>query len=304
MLVRRVADILVARGALDEALRLRRELELPVFERCAAAHERAVTIGRIADILQAQGKLDEALRLRKEEGFRSTSGSTTSARRRGARPGRRHPSCPRGIRRGLAYPSGGAAPGLRAPMRSAPARRGPERDRRILQEQGLVEQALHVRRENELPIYEGLGDVRYRAMTIGKIGDLLQAQGFLDESLRIRREVELPTYERLNDARGRAETLDKIGDILEAKGALDEAERLRREEELPAYLRLGDARGRLATLEENRGPVRGARNRPSLSRGRSPDAARDVAGRFGHGAVVCGPGFASGSRFSGKDLRM
>ena len=121
-----------------------------------------------------------------------------------------------------------------------------------------MEQALHVRRENELPIYEGLGDVRYCAMTMGKIGDLLQAQGALDEALRIRREVELPTYERLNEARGRAETLDKIGDILEAKGALDEAERLRREEELPAYLRLGDARGRLATLKKIEGCARRA----------------------------------------------
>ena len=260
MLVRRVADILVARGALDEALRLRRELELPVFERCAAAHERAVTIGRIADILQAQGKLDEALRLRKEEEELPVYERLDDEREH-------------------AEALGQVAAILRArgefdaALRIHREERLPAYERlcdlrgraaalseiaNILQEQGLVEQALHVRRENELPIYEGLGDVRYRAMTIGKIGDLLQAQGFLDEALRIRREVELPTYERLNEARGRAETLDKIGDILEAKGALDEAERLRREEELPAYLRLGDARGRLATLKKIEGCARRA----------------------------------------------
>ena len=63
----RVADVLQARGQLDEALRLRREEELPVYERLGDVRERAVTMGKIADVLQARGQLDEALRMHLEE---------------------------------------------------------------------------------------------------------------------------------------------------------------------------------------------------------------------------------------------
>jgi tetratricopeptide (TPR) repeat protein len=62
-----IADILQARGQLDEALRIRQEEQLPVYERLGDVRERAVTMGKIADILQARGQLDEALRIRQEE---------------------------------------------------------------------------------------------------------------------------------------------------------------------------------------------------------------------------------------------
>lgn len=48
-----------------------------------------------------------------------------------------------------------------------------------------------------MSVYERLGDVRARAVTLGQIADVLQAQGQLDEALRIRQEEELPVYERL-----------------------------------------------------------------------------------------------------------
>ena len=64
-----------------------------------------------------------------------------------------------------------------------------------------MDEALRIRREEELPVYERLGDVRERAVTLGKIADILQARGELDEALRIRREEELPVYERLGDVR-------------------------------------------------------------------------------------------------------
>ena len=62
-----IADILQARGQLDEALKIRNEEELPVFQRLGDVRERAVTMGRIADILEARGQLDEALKIRNEE---------------------------------------------------------------------------------------------------------------------------------------------------------------------------------------------------------------------------------------------
>jgi hypothetical protein len=54
----KVADILQARGELDEALRIRQEEELPVYERLGDVREKAVTMGKVADILQARGELE------------------------------------------------------------------------------------------------------------------------------------------------------------------------------------------------------------------------------------------------------
>jgi tetratricopeptide (TPR) repeat protein len=62
-----IAEILTARGDLDEALRTWREDVLPVFESLGEARARAVTLGKIADILVTRGDLDEALRIRREE---------------------------------------------------------------------------------------------------------------------------------------------------------------------------------------------------------------------------------------------
>jgi len=41
-----IADILQARGEVDEALRIRREEELPVYERLGDVRSRAVTMAR------------------------------------------------------------------------------------------------------------------------------------------------------------------------------------------------------------------------------------------------------------------
>ncbi len=71
----------------------------------------------------------------------------------------------------------------------------------VLQARGEPDEALRIRREDELPVYERLGDVRARAVTLGKIADVLQARGELDEALRIRREDQLPVFERLGDVR-------------------------------------------------------------------------------------------------------
>jgi hypothetical protein len=60
-----------ARGELDEALRIRREEELPVYERLGDVRERAVTWGKIADVFQARGELDEALHYTLKSGLRA-----------------------------------------------------------------------------------------------------------------------------------------------------------------------------------------------------------------------------------------
>jgi tetratricopeptide (TPR) repeat protein len=112
----------------------------------------------------------------------------------------------------------------------------------ILQARGQLDEALKIRNEEQLPVYERLGDVRSRAVTMGKIADILQARGQLDEALKIRTEEQLPVFERLGDTHERAVTMGRIAGILEARGDLDGSLRIRREEELPVYERLGNVR--------------------------------------------------------------
>jgi hypothetical protein len=98
-----------------------------------------------------------------------------------------------------------------------------------LQARGQLDEALKIRNDEELPVYERLGDVRSRAVTMGKIANILQDRGQLDEALKIRTDEELPVYERLGDVRelliGRANLA--IGLLQRgADGDRDEADRL------------------------------------------------------------------------------
>jgi hypothetical protein len=55
----KIADILQSRGDLDEALRIRREEELPVYERLGDVRSRAVALQKIASTLLAAGGLEK-----------------------------------------------------------------------------------------------------------------------------------------------------------------------------------------------------------------------------------------------------
>ena len=179
----KIADIFEARGQLDEALRIRREEQLPVFERLGAVREKAVTMGKIADIFQARGQLDEALRIRREEAL---------------------PVYERlGDVRAKAITMGKIAD--------------------IFEARGQLDEALRIRRDEELPVYERLGDVRAKAVTMGKIADIFQARGQLDEALRIRREEALPVYERLGDVRELLVARTKLAIGLALRGRGDDA---------------------------------------------------------------------------------
>jgi tetratricopeptide (TPR) repeat protein len=112
----------------------------------------------------------------------------------------------------------------------------------LMRTRGEVDEALRIRTEEELPVYQRLGAVREMAVTQGDIADLLMARGQLDEALRIRTEEQLPVFQRLGAVRELAVTQGQIAAILRARGQLDEALRIRTEEELPVYQRLGDVR--------------------------------------------------------------
>ena len=112
----------------------------------------------------------------------------------------------------------------------------------IMQDRGQLEEALRVRTEEQLPVFERLGDARSLAITRGRIADIREARGELDEALRIRTEDEIPVYEHLGDARAVAIAKGQVADVLEIRGQLEEALRIHVEEGIPVYERLGDAR--------------------------------------------------------------
>ncbi|MFO1155679.1 MAG: SEFIR domain-containing protein [Rhodospirillales bacterium] len=109
----------------------------------------------------------------------------------------------------------------------------------ILYARGQLDDALRIRTEEQLPVYERLGDVRARAVTQRKVADILEARGELDEALRLLRNEALPAVKALGAVRDVAVFQGRIADILQARGQLDDALRIRTEEELPVYQRLG-----------------------------------------------------------------
>ncbi len=130
----------------------------------------------------------------------------------------------------------------------------------ILEARGQLDDALRIRTEDQLPVYERLGDVRLLAITKGQIADILQARGQLDDALRILTDDLIPVFERLGEVRSIAITKGKIADILQARGQLDDALRIRQQEELPVYERIGEVReiaitkgqiGNILFLQEN-----------------------------------------------------
>ena len=213
----RIADILQARGDLDEALRIRREDQTPVYERLGEVQELANTQGRIADILQARGDVDEALRIRRED-------QTPVYERLGDV---RSLAIARGKIADILQARGDLDEALRirreeeipvyerlGDVRSLTITRGKIAD--ILQARGDLDEALRIQRE-QIPVYERLGDVHSLAIARGRIADILEARGDLDEALRIRREDQVPVYERLGDVRSLAIVRGRIADILQAR---------------------------------------------------------------------------------------
>ena len=126
----KIADILQQRGEIDEALRIRREEELPVYERLGDERSKAVTMGRIADVLVQRGQTDEALRIRREE------------------------QLPVYERLG--------------DVRSKAVTMGHIAD--ILQQRGEIDEALRILRDECISAFEHLGDVRSLVMSRANLG--------------------------------------------------------------------------------------------------------------------------------------
>ncbi|GGN62521.1 hypothetical protein GCM10010112_20770 [Actinoplanes lobatus] len=214
-----IARVLTSRGEYEEALRIHRDVQLPVYTRLGESREIAATWGSIADILYRQGQDDEALRIRREVEL---------------------PVYERlGESREVAVTWGRIAD--------------------ILFERGEYDEVLRIHREIQQPVYERLGESRESAASWGRVAHVAVRRGDFDEALRIRREIQLPIFERLRETREIALTWSGIADVLSEQGEDEEELRIRREIELPIYERIGDLYsaaitwGQIATILSRRG---------------------------------------------------
>ncbi|GAA0453770.1 hypothetical protein Aca07nite_66260 [Actinoplanes capillaceus] len=243
-----IADIRYQRGDYDETLRIRHEVQLPVYERLGDTRSTAITWGNIADIHYQRGDYDEALRIRQElqlPVYERLSDVRSAAitwgkiaddlHRRGA-----HEEALR-IHREKALPAFERLGDTRNTARVWSSIAD------IHYQRGDYDEALRIRHEVQLPVYERLGDTRSTAITWGFIADIHYQRGDYDEALRIRHEVEIPVYERLGDTQSAAITWAQIADDLHRRGAHEEALRIHREKALPAFERSGNARNAVSS---------------------------------------------------------
>lgn len=260
-----IADVLQYRGDLNEVLRIRRDEQLPIFERLEDAYSQAVTQGQIADVLLDRGRLDEALQIYRDVELpvferlgHSREAAVTQGNIANILQSQGDLDEALRIRSELQLP---VFQQLDDTLSVAVTRANIAN---IFQVRGDFEKAIDIYREDVLPTLERLGDLRNKAATYGKIANALHEQGEFDEALRIRHEEELPVYENLGDIRNKAVTLGRLADIYEAKGDVEEALRIRIEEQLPVYIQIGDARetlltkGQIALLHAGRGKLKRA----------------------------------------------
>lgn len=252
-----LASFFEQRGFLIDALRIRQEKELPVYERLGDIRSRAITLGEIGVTLHRQGKLDEALRIYLEEElpvYHELGDIRSSALAMGRLAS-------------IHREKGNLQESLRIRREEeipVYERLGDTRSRAqamgevasILHDMGDLEEAFRIRVEEELPVYERLHEVRLYAISKGAMADILFDQQKYDDALAIRQE-ELPIYESLNDIHSMAVTYGEIADIFEKQGKIEEGLRLRREKQIPLFEQLDDSRavaialGRIAdSLEE------------------------------------------------------
>ena len=182
----RIANMLQSRGELDDALAIRREKEIPVFETLGDAIKLVIARDQVAEIRAIQGHVDEALRFYRDEAlpeYRRLNEVQLYADTQG-------------------------------------------RIADILALRGDIDESLRIRYEEQLPVYREYENDRRFAIVRGQIADVYEERGEFDEALRIRRDELLPVYERLGDLREHAITQVQIAHVLSKRGELDTAWRL------------------------------------------------------------------------------
>ena len=233
----KIADILQARGELDEALRIRREEELPVYERLGDVRSRGDHDGQDRrHPAGARASSTKRCASAARRSCRSTSASATCARarspwarsptscRRGARSTKR---CASAARRSCRSTSASAtsararSPWARSPTSCRPAARPTRRCASAARRSCRSTSASATSARARSPWARSPTSCRPAARPTRRCASAARS------SCR-------STSASATSARG-AVTMGKIADILQARGELDEALRIRREEELPVY---------------------------------------------------------------------
>jgi tetratricopeptide (TPR) repeat protein len=236
------------RGELDEVIRIRRQEQLPCYERVGNLWRQALVLGEIANVHEMRGELDEALRLREEllQRFQREGDLFDLAETYG-RIARVHEI--RGeldealrIRQQKQIPlldklgAGGTRGMALCEIAEIFARREE------------FQEALRILREEVLPVFNQLGNEHLLAVALGRLAAVLRTRGDHDEALRILREEHLPIYERLGDVRQVAVGLDMMAMVLRDRGEAVEALSILRRKVLPVFEKLGDEHARAVIL--------------------------------------------------------
>ncbi|MGM7643936.1 CHAT domain-containing protein [Nocardia sp. JW2] len=129
----------------------------------------------------------------------------------------------------------------------------------LAEARGEYDEAERILRNDTLPVFKRLGDIREVAVVWGKLANLTERRGEYDEAERILRNDTLPVFKRLGEVYSIAVIWGKLADLAQQRGEYDKAERILRNDTLPVFKRLGDirevaiTRAKLANLAEARG---------------------------------------------------
>ncbi|MEO1018355.1 MAG: hypothetical protein AAFY56_11760, partial [Pseudomonadota bacterium] len=234
------ANRLYERGEYQEALAIRKDLELPVYQRLGNEYEIAVTKGKIASILVHHGKHEEALCLRQDEqlpvferlGNVRSVATTQCAIAEIFADRCDYDSALRVLQddtlpifHELGDASSFAA--TQSKISDIFIRRGEYRD------------ALHILQNEVIPVHIKYGEVRLVAINKGKMANVLIQMGEYDSAYRILNEEVLPDLTKLDDAPHIAIAHGRVADILFHRGKYSEALNVRQEKEMPVFQRLG-----------------------------------------------------------------
>lgn len=252
------ADMAERCGDYDEAIELRREIELKIYERLGDLRAHAIVTGQIANIERTRGRPDLALERIRDEvipAFNRVGDvrSRTMAQVEFAQ---------------LLADLGDIDQAQALLTEAAPVFEalGDHHCLAMTLDElanlhvllGEHDEALSLWRERTLKTHQQLGDVESEAVVLGQMADILEDRGDYDEALEIRRARELPAYEVLGDVRRQAGVCHRIAELLMIRGEYDDASELLHERVIPVFEALGDARGHayalssLASLHETR----------------------------------------------------
>lgn len=233
-----IAEIYMLKGDFDQSLQIRQQLELPVYQKLELARDVATTQGKIADVLYRCGDLDTATEIwidqvlpvlkslgdvREVALFNSKIADVLLARD--------SPDEALAVLKDVVEH-------LRETddIRSIAITQGKIAE--ILLQRGEFEAAIRIVTEQELPVYQKLGDSHSACIAMASIADILAAQGKFDAALKLLQQDVLPVLSKIGDMYSLAAIQSKIADILFASGDATQALAIYQTAVLPLQLKL------------------------------------------------------------------